>query len=277
MYSWRVPPNVYGRLKVVARSDLGGLGPAEGRPTELTVRPSLWAWLDIVWLLGVTGLVIRKRISSHLLTILLPVLGVFALWIILSPILGIEGDPEPGLLLDVTLGLAVIGFASMALATLRWYWRIIVCATILLAVCVFAVGSYRGHLDPMGYLVYVGGVISVLISAVAVRFGIRCGFTWYGAIIWLAIGSIVGWMVLGGGLLVLGLFLGQPATISQTAMAGFIVKVAGAIFTVTLPFFGLAIISRFWRARLLELLGLPAVGSAAEDTHPGHDPGQDPQ
>lgn len=57
---------------------------------------------------------------------------------------------------------------------------------------------------------YVGGVISILISAVAVRFGTRHGFTRSGAVIWLAIGSLVGSTVLGG-LLVLGLYLQLPS------------------------------------------------------------------
>ena len=75
-YSWRVPPNVYGKLKFVISYDLEALGPREGKP--VIIRWSRW-WNEtrmalrlLPWVLLLGMLLLRANRNLRAWMILLP-------------------------------------------------------------------------------------------------------------------------------------------------------------------------------------------------------------
>ncbi len=251
-------------MKVVAISDLGGLGAKEGPPGSFTwttpnLMPPMLPWLAVLVLLG-----LKPNRSAQAWWIWLPLGLVLILRPAVASALGFVPSAVQAVFTEVAAGLA-IGVAAVWLlsARLGWKHRGLVFLAILGSLLAFGTLNCWAMTDwseeslqalQMEILL----ALSALVLAVAVSLAGWCCRRRYrplGLLGWLILWLVTAWTVVTLPFAVVVLVASQGA-VAWNEVAGGILAAALVCFAVLMPFFILSFASPLYRERLRGLLHL---------------------
>ena len=264
-----------GELKIVAVSDLGGLGAKEGSPVSYNwtlpnLLPVLLPWLGILCLL-----LLKPNRCAQAWWIWAPVGCVAAI----ASALQSELSFVPSALLDVISGAAgALGFGLAAVwlvsSYVGWKHRLLALVGILLALGGFSLAAFviRQGLEGAWLEMFQGGILlaaGIGVTSVAMALaGLACRGR-YGPVrlsLWLIAALLVLWLMVIGPFFVLAM-ISSSGNVPVIALIGAVLCTAGICFALLLPFLMLSFANGFYRERLKGLLHLgcqplpPVIGS----------------
>lgn len=253
-----MPLTAAGKLKIVALSDLGGLGAKEGAPVEYewvmpNPAPVLIPWLAILGLL-----VLKPNRSASAWLVLIPLAVVLVVSSMVSPLM-----PSPaGFLVDAIAALA-FGLSAVWLMPgfVRQSHRFLTFLAVLLVAAGFSAVAYFSRLDwggssPEGFAFAIMLAMGVLISAASVIMaGLICRSRYrpLGLYLWAYAMMVVAWFVIATPFFLIAL-ASSGGRLNWTELFLPVLAVASANFAILLPFLFLSSASPFYRERLKALL-----------------------
>lgn len=258
VYWWRVPFSVYGDLRFVV-----GAGPEDqlSEVNEGTVYR--WPWhfhlfRFLPWLALALGLGWRENRNARAAAITIPVLLICLPWWILLRVGSDVGTFEV-FCLPLALGLAAVGLLSPWIRGGNGWSRYRRAVTSAVVVAAIPLGLF--YTDEREYLMLLVPVtllatMEVLTVGAIVRYRRGARNTGWRFVGWY-VGVFLGLTVVHGGLF--WIVRGDFTTTSETPDAILIVLLIAAMasctgFVLSLPFLGLAVVSRTWRLRFREVL-----------------------
>jgi hypothetical protein len=252
-----VPLTAAGNLRIVASSDLGGLGDKAGAPVEYNwVLPSLAPQL-LPWVLLLVLLALKPNRCAQAWTIWLPVGCALAL-----SLLPIDWPSGADFLLD-DFGALVLGVAAVWLLAgyLRRSHRVVTFFCVLFALAGFSLLAFLfkqsgNQLDfellPFAILLGVGVFTSAFALSVA-GWICRRRFRPAGLCVWLLVSLLVLWLAIAAPFFIFALV----ASGNQIPWSEFLIPVLGMAagnFALLLPFLILSAAHPYYRERLKSLL-----------------------
>ncbi len=269
-YSWRVPFHACGELKIVPSNNLGALGPTKGEPTLYTWHwyycvPGMALWIVLVLAMGVP----RANRTPGVLLILVPVLGVYVVWLGVARLLPF-GASDNEVFAMMVLSLAV-GTASLWLVGHRFAdgsWLKMLIGALAVAVGVAFVGTLSFGFGLGGETAQFVFLVSILTAAVVLGYALagwmlRGRYRPFRLIVLLSLGTIA--------VSVVGMFLlfavwsalsGEwPSMLVQILIylliAGLVMGTCVTLISLSFVLIGLR--SRLFRPRLLACLRLQSA------------------
>ena len=253
-----------GELKIVAVSDLGGLGAREGSPTSYSwtlpnLLPTLLPWLAVLLLL-----LLKPNRCAQAWWIWVPVACVAAAGAAFQSELSFVASSESAFL-GGTVSAVGFGLAAVWLIAgyLGWKHRALAWVGTLLALAGFSLLSFgiAQAAEGVGGETAAGAVLlsvgAVVISLAVTLTGLVCRGRYrpLRLCLWLLAALVVVWLLVIGPLFLVALVF-SSGHIPALAAAGFVLSAAALSFGALLPFLILSFANAFYRTRLKDLLHL---------------------
>lgn len=282
MYSWRVPPGVWGQLRIIpainSSEDTGSLGIKEG---TATIYP--WKWYYSMSALGLwiipalVILLVRDNRDPRVLLIFIPIFLVRLLWSRFQPILGAPSDVLEifRVLIDaLVLGIAVLWLLAYKLGNRNRFVSFLLALFVLVAVTVVAVVSYQAWSSIGAFQIFVIqalGIVTMLLVFILAGWHCRKRYGPWRFMLWLALWTIVISIV---AFLTFFLIAEGPSgpkeelirQIPGVLLVGLIFGLC--IYILNLPFMILAFASSFFRGRFyayFHLKSMPIVSQSGTE------------
>ena len=273
MYSWRVPPGVWGQLRVVpaidSSEDIGSLGIKEGTATIYPWKwyysaPALGLWI----VLAAAILLVRDNLDPRVLLIFIPIFLVRLLWSRFQPILGAPSDVLEvfRVLIDaLVLGIAVLWLLAYKLGNRNRFVSFLLALVVLVAVTVVAVVSYQAWSSIAAFQIFVIqalGIVTMLLVFILAGWRCRKRYGPWRFMLWLALWTIVISIVAFLTFFLIAEGPSDPAEelirqIPQVLLVGFIFAIC--IYMLNLPFMILAFVTPFFRERFYAYFHLKSM------------------
>ena len=254
--------HAFGKLKIVASCDIGGLGPKEGTPVSYYWNPLYNIFGVLPWLLLVAAFVLFKENRKlQALWILLPVILFRLLWAALSALMGIPS--EASTMFIALVDCLLIGFVLNWLLAERIGNRNRF-ITWFLAGLIFGL-AFGATLVNLGFgkeaiqiSIFIGLTVGILlVSFVLAGFMCRKKFGPMRFSIWMAVWVLFltnGFFMVVAFIQILMSHISFTTMFLQVLMVGFIY--AGILIGGLLPFEILLFVNHFWRKRFEAVFGL---------------------
>jgi hypothetical protein len=282
-YSWRVPPTVWGQLRIVpaidSSEDIGNLGIKEGTATIYS-----WKWYYsmpalVLWIvLALVILLVRANHDPRVLLIFIPIFLIRMLWSPFQPILGAPSEVLEVLrvLIDaLAIGMAMLWLLAYKLGNRNRFVSLLLALVVLVAATVIAIVSYQAWPSIAAFQIFViQAIVTMLLVFVLTGWCCRKQYGPFRFMLWLALWTMV--ISLVGTITNFLISVGPSVEelirqMPQVLLVGLIFAIC--IYVLNLPFMVLAFVTPFFRERFYAYFHLKSMPisslSGTEKAHGG--------
>jgi len=269
----------FGRLKFVASSDIGDLGPSRGLEAFYNWRwyhniPSLALWLILI----VAMIVIKANHTIRILFIFMPLLILSVLWFLITKMMNFRSyaDVETFNMMfnSLVAGITLLWLFAPKLGRLNPWISFFLSLALTITLVLVGIVSYHGlgfSQDTVVALV----MLAVLAMAMLLGFILAgwCCRKYYGLVmLWLALWMVVICLACTLAFFLIAFMIEQaPIPISTILLMGTIVGLVLGVclYVINLPYMILALCNSFFRERFRSCLGLKPIPAAPQQVHTG--------
>ena len=270
-YSWRVPPTVWGQLRIVpAISSLYDISDLVTKEGTATIYPWKWYYsapaLGLWIILALVILLVRDNRDPRVLLIFIPNFLVRLLWLRFQPILGAPSDVLEvfRVLVDaLAIGIAMLWLLAYKLGNRNRFISFLLALIVLVAATIVAIVSYQAWLSGMAFVIFIFqalGIVTMLLVFVLAGWRCRKRYGPWRFMLWLALWTmvislvaIITYFLISVGPSAKELIRQMP----QVLLVGLIFAIC--IYMLNLPFMVLAFVTPFFRRRFYAYFHLKSM------------------